>query len=180
MRLFWAHGFDGTSMPMLTDAMGISAQSLYAAFGSKEALYRETIGLYRETIGGFGARALAEEVDAADALARLIHEAAEVFRGTQGSPGCMITTAPDGIEDSPLSRFGRELRAASIAAVAERIERGRREGQIRSDVDSAAWAHLIGAIIQGMSVQARDGAPVEALRSMASLATDALRLLRAG
>jgi AcrR family transcriptional regulator len=178
MVVFWAHGYDNASMPMLTEAMGISAQSLYAAFDSKEVLYREAIDLYRMTIGGFAARALDEEADALDAVARLLRDAAETFACTAGAPGCMITTAPDGVENKPLTMFGRELRAESVARVAERIERGRCEGQVRSDADSAAWARLVGSVVQGMSVQARDGASVEALRSTAVLAAEALRALR--
>ena len=178
MVVFWTRGYDGASMPMLTEAMGISAQSLYAAFGSKDVLYREAVDLYRTTIGGFAARALDEEADAVDALGRLLRDAADIFARTAGAPGCMITMAPGGVKDTPLTMFGRELRAESVARVAARIERGRREGQVRSDADSAAWARLIGSIVQGMSIQARDGAPAEALRSTAVLAADALHTLR--
>jgi AcrR family transcriptional regulator len=178
MRVFWAHGYEAASMPMLTVAMGISAQSLYAAFGSKEALYREAIRLYRETIGGFAARALDEETNALDAVQRLVADAAVTFAQTAGAPGCMITTAPSGAENEPLTVFGRELRAESIARVAERIERGRRDGQVRSDVDSGAWARLIGTIVQGMSVQARDGASADSLRATAAVAAEALEVLR--
>src|ERR1700743_43149 len=51
MTLFWRQGFFGTSMTDLCDAMGIRSPSLYAAFGSKEALYREAIDHYVRTIG---------------------------------------------------------------------------------------------------------------------------------
>ena len=49
MELFWRRGFEGVSMADLTAAMGIAAPSLYAAFVSKEALFREAIALYRAT-----------------------------------------------------------------------------------------------------------------------------------
>jgi AcrR family transcriptional regulator len=74
MHVFWTAGYDGASIPMLTEAMGISAQSLYAAFGSKEALYREAIGFYGATIGGYAARTL-ENADAVDAVTQLLREA---------------------------------------------------------------------------------------------------------
>jgi AcrR family transcriptional regulator len=178
MTAFWAYGYDAATMPVLTDAMGISAQSLYAAFGSKEALYREAIELYRATIGGFGARALDEETDAVDAVARMVRDAAAVFGGTVGSPGCMITSAPGGVESTPLVAFGRALREESVARVAERLDRGQREGQVRPDIDSAAWARLIVGIVQGLSVQARDGASAATLAATAKLATDMLQSIR--
>ncbi len=65
-------------MPV-SDGFPRSAQSLYAAFGSKDALYLEAMELYRTTVGGFGAKAMAEKKDAVSAVARLIHDAALVF-----------------------------------------------------------------------------------------------------
>jgi AcrR family transcriptional regulator len=47
-RLFWVKGFEATSIADLTQAMGIGSPSLYAAFGSKEALYAEALQYYRE------------------------------------------------------------------------------------------------------------------------------------
>jgi hypothetical protein len=52
MQVFSTAGYDGASIPMLTEATGISLQSRYAAFGSKEALYREALAFYSTTIGG--------------------------------------------------------------------------------------------------------------------------------
>lgn len=180
MTTFWAHGYDATSLPMLTDAMGISAQSLYAAFGSKEALYREAIALYQATAGSFATRALAEEADVVTAMARLLHDAAEVFASAAGSHGCMITTAPDDMEETPLTLLGRSLRAEGVTRLAERIEQAKTAGQIRTDTDSAVLARLIAGIVQGMSVQARDGATVDQLRATATLAADMVATLRPG
>ena len=48
---FWRKGFAATSMNDLCDAMGVRSPSLYAAFGSKEALYLEAVGRYVEIFG---------------------------------------------------------------------------------------------------------------------------------
>ena len=40
MKTFWERGYEGASMAALTDSMGINSPSLYAAFGSKEKLFR--------------------------------------------------------------------------------------------------------------------------------------------
>ena len=178
MEVFWASGYEGTSIPMLTEAMGISAQSLYAAFGSKDALYREALEVYRTTIGGFGRRALDEETDALDAVARLLKESAINFSRAVGAPGCMISMAPAELTETPLTVLGRTLRAESVAKVAERLERGVREGQVRRDVDCGAWSRYIGTVVQGMSVQARDGAATEALLTTAEIARESLQILR--
>ncbi|BCJ58121.1 hypothetical protein Jiend_15430 [Micromonospora endophytica] len=51
MEVFWRHGYQGASMTALTAAMGINSPSLYAAFGSKEALFRAAVALYNTTEG---------------------------------------------------------------------------------------------------------------------------------
>lgn len=177
MQVFWAAGYEAASVPMLTGAMGISAQSLYAAFGSKDALYREALERYRLTIGGFAARALDEETDALAAVARLLRDAAATFARTVGTPGCMIATPSTGTAEAELTALGRELRAESIARVEQRLARGVAEEQVRADTDCAAWARYVGTVVQGMSVQARDGAPAEALLSTAKIAVRSLDAL---
>jgi AcrR family transcriptional regulator len=47
-RLFWRKGYTATSISDLTEVMKIGSPSLYAAFGSKEALYAEALRHYCE------------------------------------------------------------------------------------------------------------------------------------
>ena len=48
MEVFWQKGYEGASLPDLTEAMGINRPSLYAAFGNKEALFRKALDSYTE------------------------------------------------------------------------------------------------------------------------------------
>jgi AcrR family transcriptional regulator len=176
MQVFWTAGYDGASIPMLTEAMRISAQSLYAAFGSKEALYREAISFYGTTIGGYAVRAL-ENADAIDAVVQLLRESAQVFGRTTGTPGCMITTTPADATN-PLALLGRELRAASVIMVEDRLRRGIVDGQVTEASDVQDWARYIGSVVQGMSIQARDGASSADLMSVARIASEAIETLR--
>lgn len=178
MGVFWARGYEGSSMPALTEAMGISAQSLYAAFASKEQLYRDAIARYQDTMGGFATRAMAEEVDGVDAMVRVLGDAAELFSRYPDTPGCMITMAPSGDADDALTQFGRQLRADSLVAVESRLHRALAEGQIRADTDCAAWASYLTSVVQGMSVQARDGGSRQTLQAIAALAARSFEALR--
>lgn len=177
METFWALGYEGASIALLTNAMGISAQSLYAAFDSKEALYRESLELYRSSIAGFGERALVEEGDVLEAINRLLLEAADVFTRRSETPGCMITMAPGAGSEISLAEFGRQFRADSLRRVEQRLERGVADRQLPSTTDCLAWARFVTGVLQGMSVQARDGASRRELERTADLATTSLRSL---
>jgi len=180
MRVFWSAGYEGASLPALTQAMGISAQSLYAAFGSKEALYRAAIDRYLTSIGGFGRKALSAEPDVIEAVRRLLNEAAQHFSGATDTPGCMITSAPSGSGDAALVGYGRDLRRAGLLAVVARLERGVSDGQLPPDIDCKAWARFITGVVQGMSVQARDGAVLADLRGIAAAAMPAIIAMQHG
>src|SRR5919204_30689 len=92
IAVFWEHGYDATSISLLTQALGIGAPSLYAAFGDKRALFLEALDRYLRTYGAFTERALAEEPNARDAVERLLREAAAAYtrpgrpRGRESSP----------------------------------------------------------------------------------------------
>jgi len=46
LRVFWTKGYEGASLNDLTEAMGITRPSLYAAFGNKESLFRKALDVY--------------------------------------------------------------------------------------------------------------------------------------
>jgi AcrR family transcriptional regulator len=60
MQVFWARGYDGTSLTDLTGAMGITKSSMYAAFGNKEQLFRKAVKRYAEGPASYATRALHE------------------------------------------------------------------------------------------------------------------------
>ncbi len=162
---FWRLGYEGASIADLTAAMGITPQSLYAAFASKAELYREALAWYQARIGAATARAMEEEIDVAAALARVLRESAREFTKPGRPHGCMVSTAvlTCAVENEPIARHVSGLRDRTLDAIKARIERGVAEGQLRPETDAEALARFIGAMIQGMSVQAQDGACCAAL-----------------
>lgn len=168
MRLFWRHGYEGTSVAMLQDATGLTPPSIYGAFGSKEALYRRCLDRYAETEGFV----LAESGDARSAFRQYLHTAARRFSRPDRPQGCMISSAAlnlkPGIDPVHAETAGR--RAATLASFTARLERARRDGELPADADPAALARFFGAVIQGMSVQATDGADQKTLRTIADSA----------
>lgn len=168
---FWAHGYEGASIADLTAAMGITPQSLYAAFHSKADLYRAALEQYR----GLGAdtfSALGEPIDTVSAFERILRGSAAIFSAPEHPKGCMISTAALNCasENEVIADHVAAMRRRSLDAFTARIERGIREGDIKAGSNPRALARFLGAIIQGMSVQARDGAPLEELLDIAALA----------
>ena len=102
MEVFWARGYDGASMADLTAAMGINSPSLYAAFGCKEALFREALELYETGEGGSASRSLQEAPTARAGIEAMLRENAVAYTAPDRPPGCMIVLASAvGIPASP-------------------------------------------------------------------------------
>lgn len=167
---FWEHGYEATSVSELTAAMGIGAPSLYAAFGDKQALFAEVVREYGARYGSFGDRALAEEPTARAAVERMLREAAVAYTVPGRPHGCLVIHAATNCTTPHVEESLRGRRNADIAAFARRIQDDVDAGRLPADMDVAALARHTGAIIQGMSQQARDGASREELSVLAEIA----------
>ncbi|MDQ3185436.1 MAG: TetR/AcrR family transcriptional regulator, partial [Pseudomonadota bacterium] len=88
LRVFWTRGYEGASLTELTEAMGITRPSLYAAFGNKEALFRKALDLYeREKLAH-----VSEAIDAPTARGvaeRLLRGSLEAQMSECGPRGCL-------------------------------------------------------------------------------------------
>lgn len=160
LHVFWRQGYEGTSLTDLTEAMGISRPSLYAAFGNKEELFRRALDRYAETGPGAIQREALAEPTARRVTERLLRSAAESLTNPDNPPGCLAVSGAlacgDAAESIKNELCGR--RAASEAALAARFARAKEDGDLCKDTDPAALARFVVTITQGMSVQAAGGA----------------------
>ena len=175
MMLFWRQGFTATSLADLTAAMGINPASFYAAFASKEALFREALARYRSGVGS-GLPRIVHGAPTARAAIRLLLEgtAATVTRRRQPR-GCMIVLSSlhGFAARGALGQELRRCRAEDLHIVLARLKRGVADGELPPGCDTAGMAAFYMAILQGMSVQARDGAARRALMAIAEQAMKA-------
>ena len=85
IKVFWDQGFEGASMAALTEAMGINAPSLYACFGSKEALFQEAVTRYQDE-ENVRVRALLEQAPTARAaIEAMLRGQAAAARGSEAA-----------------------------------------------------------------------------------------------
>lgn len=174
LQLFWRHGYEGTSVADLTAAMGVTPPSLYAAFGSKDALYREALDRYGASHGAFTRRALAEEPTARAAIERILRDAVSVYCAGPQPRGCMLATGAltCSPEHEEVAADLARRRLAGIAALRTRFDRAMAAGELAPATDTAALAAYYGAVIQGISIQARDGVPRKVLQAVARAALE--------
>ncbi|WP_274913367.1 TetR/AcrR family transcriptional regulator [Streptomyces sp. WZ-12] len=175
IRSFWEYGYESTSIADLTREMGISAPSLYAAFGDKRALFDEAIAVYGEVYGGFISRALAEEPTARRGVERALREAAIEYTVPDRPRGCMVisaalNTAPASAE---VAASLRDKRQSNVREIERAIRADAAAGELPADTDAHALAAYVSAIIAGMSQSARDGTDRATLEAVASLAMNA-------
>jgi AcrR family transcriptional regulator len=149
--------------------MGINSPSLYAAFGSKEALYLEAVRHFGQTTASGTLRALAEAPSLRDGLANMLQAGIDCATQKGRPQGCMIALgathcAP---ENQRLHQELREMRRALQDTLRLKLEVAVSEGLLPSDVDPASLAQYYATVLNGLSIQARDGASREELRAVA-------------
>ncbi len=120
--------------------------------------------------GSFGDRALAEEPTARAGIERMLREAADEYTAPGRPHGCLVVHAAANCSTPEVEESLRVRRNANIAAIESRISADVAAGVLPPDTDAAALARHAGAMIQGMSQQARDGASRTELEALVEIA----------
>ncbi len=171
METFWRKGYEGASLADLTAAMGINSPSLYAAFGSKEGLFRAVLDHYDKTRAGFLNHVL-EADTAREAAERFLFGLVEKATGPENPPGCLLIQAGTGCgeESSAIPLEVARHRAGAELALRERFECAKADNDLPKGTDSAALARYLMAVSNGMCVHAAAGASRKDLRQTAEFA----------
>ena len=170
LRVFWAKGYEGASLSGLTDEMGITRPSLYAAFGNKEALFRQALDLYERDKLTYIGDAIEAPTARAGAERLLMGSVDAATTGDcKGCMGVIASVACQSVE--PAIRDDVNARAeSSRRAIIARMQQAIDAGEFRVATEAEAITRYLLAIMQGISVQAQSGASREELLQVANSA----------
>ena len=171
LRLFWRHGYEGTSIAALAEAVGVPVPSLYAAFGNKESLFLRAVEHY----GGYAGRLYDEAFRArsAKAAARAVLMGEVELVCGRGTPeGCLMVQGA--LATSPESEVVREkmarLRRQAEVEIAHCFARFRSVGDLPDGWDPKTLAAYVMTVAAGLAVQAKSGMPRAQLTRVAEMA----------
>lgn len=161
MELFWANGYEGTTLEDLLSAMGgITPPSFYHAFGSKEGLFKEAVDVYIRTVVLSSLQALEGAGTARAGVEGMLKGAVENF-SRKGKPrGCLLLHGA--MKCAPSSQGAQDLlqsiRVRSPDGLKKRLRRAVKEGDLPAGTDIARMAAFYTTVAQGLGVRAADGA----------------------
>lgn len=171
LLLFWRYGYEGTSLAALTNAMGINAPSLYAAFGSKEMLFQKALERYLRRPASYLPEAL-KEPTARQAVEKLFRGAIAMVMHPRHPDGCMLVQGAlaCGPIAEPIRKELNRRRAAAETAVRRRFEQAMADRELPPSADASRLARFIITLLWGLSVQAAGGATRAQLQEVADFA----------
>lgn len=166
LRVFWEKGYEGASLTDLTEAMGITRPSLYAAFGNKESLFRKALDLYEREKMAYIAEALAKPT-AREVAETMLRGALANVTG-EGPHGCLrvIASVACGDEAQSIRCEIMERTKAGKDSLIARFQRAKAEGDLPAQVDPEGLTRVLIAYLQGISVQANMGEPTDELEKL--------------
>jgi AcrR family transcriptional regulator len=174
LKVFWHKGYEGTSLPDLTAAMGINRPSLYATFGNKETLFRAALDRYVSVHAGYVREAL-DLPTAREAAEALLRGAAKRLTDPSTPNGCLMVhgALASGETADSVRCDMNERRNAALATLKKRFQRAVAEGDLPHDTDAGALARYVTTLMHGMSVQAAGGARRKDLQRVVDVAMQA-------
>ena len=162
MLLFWRYGYEGVSIGDLTKAIGVAPPSLYAAFGSKAGLYQQALTRYKETLGCLDVAGIGSAKSLPEAVRLLLEGAVRNVTHRKHERGCMISSGlvachPD---HAAIARDAASQREALRMEIVQALSSFAGDDQVQR------LARHLAAVMQGISIQARDGIAPQELREI--------------
>ncbi len=156
---FWTHGYEATSLCDLLDAMGIRKGSFYDTYGSKKDAYLKALQRYvDERFAAF--RAMIDGESPRQSIESMLRSIYRECVSPDGHRGCMVINCALELahDDEDARGLVRRTFRAHEALFAKQIRAAKDAGELGADLDAAATAKVLMAMVMGMRVYARSGA----------------------
>ncbi|NDL61537.1 TetR/AcrR family transcriptional regulator [Acerihabitans arboris] len=171
LELFWRHGYEATSLTDLVEATGAKAPTLYGEFGNKEGLFRAAAERYVAKFAERGKALLADpECTVAQAAENFMRDTAALYTDKDLPSGCFIicTSAALSSSSDEVAKLLRARHHFQENMLGDFLRARQAKGELSADSHVPTLAKYLTCILQGMSVQARDGATREDLDTIVS------------
>jgi len=172
LDVFWTRGYAGASIEELTQATGLLRGSLYAAYGSKEDMFRAAIRRYAADL----AAAIATEKTGLDGAQHVLDTVVRLTVRDPGRRGCAILNAiPEAhaLSDEMREELQDALRSMQ-ALLRKRVREALAEAR-RTDLDVEPLVAMLFAASVAIRVLGRAGQDRKFLHDIARGAVDAAR-----
>ncbi len=175
MELFWARGYEATSLQDLVDHMGIGRQSLYNTFGDKRSLFLAALDRYVETSCQDMMKRLEHPEAGLDALHQ--HFQDHVLNCTKPGPrrACLIANTAMELapHDDEIAKWVKGRLESMVAAFQNAVANAVESGDLEVESPRATAYYLMTTTL-GLGVLAKGGASKRVLRDTADIALSAL------
>lgn len=166
--VFWKQGYEGASMKLLTDEMGINSPSLYAEFGDKHGLYLEAINSYATNDACTPLVALETVPDIREAVRAFFDAVVDYStHHASGAKGCFLVScvATSAGHVDGTAEMLRDAITTTDERIKARFDQEIEKGSLPKDFPSAERAKLMFDLRQGMVFRARAGFSDDRLES---------------
>lgn len=162
LAVFWRRGYQGASLSELTESMGLTKPSLYAAFGNKERLYLAALQRYREQQLIQHAKALASEPDLKKAMRKFLHSVAGMLTAEELPGGCMVVNSVVSCDIGALPKrvvaaIGETVNQSSAGLLRSRFQDELSRRNLPEGTPVEQLADYFSAFMSGMAVMAKMG-----------------------
>jgi TetR/AcrR family transcriptional repressor of nem operon len=152
MEVFWARGYEGTSIQDLVKQMGINRQSIYDTFGDKHSLFLQALDCYREIHRRKAFEVLDRPGSVKKNLCLLFEQVVDRSLSEKDRRGCFVGNAMSEMAGRCKETASRtcESLASAEKTFQRALQRGKEQGEIPGVRDTRAVARFLYSSLQGL------------------------------
>lgn len=177
LQLFWAQGYEATSLDQLVSTMGLSKSSFYQTFESKNSLFQNCLLHYGELLVTDATKGLMETSSPIEFIHNALIQNAEEARNPDGKKGCFImnTIVEFAQRDPKISKIVTAHLTAMRKVFTQAISSAQSHGDISQEASPIELADYLITTIIGLKTQVKSGASGSKIKKIANITISSLK-----